>query len=202
MKSLLLLTASLTLNIVNGQDQKAREAVDAKLPYSEIPAHAERYTAGTVASRLIDGLGFRFYWATDGLRNEDLAFRPDQDSRSTLEIIEHIYEMSVMIRNAVTETLNTPDQSPPIPFHAMRKQTLENFKAASDILKKSNDDDLMNYTLKFKQGEKLIEYPFWNHINGPLSDCLWHTGQIVSFRRLSGNPFSSKVNLLQGTTTK
>jgi hypothetical protein len=84
----------------------------------------------------------------------------------------------------------------------MRKKTLENFKVASDILKNSADEELIKYTLKFKQQEKLIEYPFWNQINGPISDCLWHTGQIVSFRRLSGNPFSEKVNLLSGTLTK
>ncbi|MCE2732868.1 MAG: hypothetical protein LW821_05825 [Flammeovirgaceae bacterium] len=202
MKSILLLTAILTINSVKGQDQKNKEPLDNKLPYSEIPANPENYTAGNVASRLIDGLGFRFYWATAGLRDEDLTYKPDKDTRSTIETIEHIYEMSVMIRNAATETINTSDQSPRLPFNEMRKKTLENFKLASNILKKSSDDDLTKYTLKFKQGEILIEYPFWNHINGPISDCLWHTGQIVSFRRLSGNPFSEKVNLLSGTIIK
>jgi hypothetical protein len=200
MKSILLLTAIVIFNLVNGQDQKPKEILD--LPYAEIPAAAEKYSAGTVASRLIDGLGFRFYWATDGLRDEDLVFKPDKEARSTLETIEHVYEMSVMIRNAATETLNTAGQSPQLPFKEMRRKTLENLKVASDILKKSSDADLTRYTLKFKQGEKLIEYPFWNHINGPVSDCLWHTGQIVTFRRLSGNPFSEKVNLLSGTVIK
>lgn len=202
MKLILLLTAISTLNLVNGQDQKFKEALDNKLPYSEIPANAEKYTAGNVASRLIDGLGFRFYWATFGLRDEDLIYKPDKETRSTIETIEHIHEMSVMIKNAATETINTSDQSPRFTFNEMRKKTLENFKVVSDILKKSSDEDLTKYTLKFKQGDKLIEYPFWNNINGPVSDCLWHTGQVVSFRRLSGNPFSDKVNLLSGTITK
>ena len=202
MKLILLLTATLTLNLVKGQDQKLKEALDNKLPYSEIPTNADKYTAGNVASRLIDGLGFRFYWATDGLRDEDLIFKPNKETRSTIETIEHIYEMSLMISNAATETINTFDHSPRLSFNEMRKKTLENFKVASDILKKSSDDDLTRYTLKFKQGEKLIEYPFWNHINGPISDCLWHTGQVVSFRRLSGNPFSDKVDLLSGTIIK
>jgi hypothetical protein len=107
-----------------------------------------------------------------------------------------------MIKNAVTQTVNTPYQSPRLPFNEIRKITLENFKVASSILRSSSDEDLTLYTLKFKQGGKLIEYPFWNHINGPISDCLWHTGQVVSFRRLSGNPISDKVNLLSGTITK
>ena len=202
MKLILLLTATLTINLVKGQDQKIKEALNNKLPYAEIPASSEKYTAGNVASRLIDGLGFRFYWATDGLRDDDLTYKPGKETRSTIETIEHIYEMSVMIRNAATETINTSDQSPRLPFNEMRKKTLENFKVASDILKKSSDHDLTKYTLKFKEGEKLIEYPFWNHINGPISDCLWHIGQIVSFRRLSGNPFSDKVDLLSGTIIK
>ncbi len=202
MKLILLLAATLIVNLVNGQNKPIKEALDGKLPYSEIPAIAEKYTAGNVVSRLIDGLGFRFYWATDGLRDEDLTFKPDKETRSTLETIEHIYEMSVLIKNATTQTVNTPDQSPRIPFNEMQKVTLENFNVASTILRRSSDEDLNRYTLKFKQGEKLIEYPFWNHINGPISDCLWHTGQVVSFRRLSGNPFSDKVNLLSGTIIK
>ena len=202
MKLILLLAATLTINLVSGQDKKIKETLDDTLPYSEIPASAEKYTAGNVASRLIDGLGFRFYWATDGLRDEDLIFKPDKETRSTIETIEHIYEMSVMIKNAATQTINTSDQSPRLPFHEMRKKTLENLKVASNILRSSSDEDLTRYTLKFKQGEKLIEYPLWNHINGPISDCLWHTGQVVSFRRLSGNPFSDKVNLLSGTIIK
>jgi len=202
MKLIILLAALLIINLVNGQNKPINEALDGKLPYSEIPAIAEKYTAGNVASRLVDGLGFRFHWATDGLRDEDLTFKPTKETRSTLETIEHIYEMSVMIKNAVTQTVNTPYQSPRLPFNEIRKITLENFKVASSILRSSSDEDLTLYTLKFKQGGKLIEYPFWNHINGPISDCLWHTGQVVSFRRLSGNPISDKVNLLSGTITK
>src|SRR5882724_2026265 len=122
MKLILLLTATLTLNLVKGQDQKLKEALDNKLPYSEIPTNADKYTAGNVASRLIDGLGFRFYWATDGLRDEDLIFKPNKETRSTIETIEHIYEMSLMISNAATETINTFDHSPRLSFNEMRKK--------------------------------------------------------------------------------
>ncbi len=199
---MLLLVTTLIVNWVSGQDQTVKAHLDNQLPYSEIPASAEKYTAGNVASRLIDGLAFRFFWATDGLRDEDLTFKPDPETRSTIETIEHIYEMSVMIKNATTQTVNTSDQSPLLPFNEMRKITLKNFQTASEKLRHSTDEELALYTLKFKRGGQLVELPFWNHINGPISDCLWHTGQIVSFRRLSGNPFSDKVNLLSGTSGK
>ncbi len=34
--------------------------------------------------------------------------------------------------------------------------------------------------------------------SGPIADALWHTGQIVSFRRSSGNPIPKGVNMLTG----
>ena len=43
-----------------------------KLPYYEIPDYPETYTAGSVAARMLDGLGFRYYWATEGLNEDDL----------------------------------------------------------------------------------------------------------------------------------
>lgn len=193
MKAILFIMISTTVSAM---------AQEAKIPFSEIQISAEKYTAGTVASRFIEGLGFRFYWATEGLRPDDLAFKPGEESRSTLETITHIYEMSVVIKNATTETTNAADQSPSLPFDEMREKTLANFKTASEILRQCSDADLTRYTLKFKQADKMIEYPFWNNINGPIEDCIWHTGQIVSFRRLSGNPISDKINFLLGTGSK
>ena len=38
----------------------------------------------------------------------------------------------------------------------------------------------------------------WNQINGPIADALWHCGQVVSFRRASGNPYNSKASLFTG----
>jgi len=55
-------------------------AQDKSLPYYEIPSYPETYTAATVAARLIDGVGFRYYWATEGLRPEDLSHRPSKDN--------------------------------------------------------------------------------------------------------------------------
>ena len=37
------------------------------LPYYQIPDYPSSYNAATVAARTIDGLGFRYYWATEGL---------------------------------------------------------------------------------------------------------------------------------------
>jgi len=74
-----------------------------------------------------------------------------------------------------------------------RKQTLINLKTAADILRVS--DDISQFKILF--GER--EIPFWNNVNGPISDAIWHCGQIASFRRNSGNPINPNVNHFMGT---
>lgn len=174
-------------------------AQDNTLPYYEIEDASPDYSAGAVASRIIDGLGFRFHWATEGLRLQDLSYKPGDDARTTEETIAHIYEMSILIVNSTTKTVNTGDKAPPkVSFDVMRERTLTNLKRASDILRKASAEDLASFKMMFKRGERYAEYPFWNQLNGPIADCLWHVGQIVSFRRASGNPFTEKVSVFTG----
>ncbi|MFI1770784.1 hypothetical protein [Thalassobellus citreus] len=165
----------------------AQNAQNKELPYYEIPDYSEIYTANTVAASMIDGLGFRFYWATEGLLDKDLEYKPSETGRSSSEIIEHIYGLSKFIRNSVLSD-NKDTNTSELNFEAMRKQTLLNLKAVSDILRNIKDP--------FKLDE--TEVPFWNIINGPISDALWHCGQVVMLRRASGNPFNSKVSVFQG----
>lgn len=173
----------------------AQESGDV-LPYYEIPDPPETYTAGTVAARMIDGLGFRYYWATEGLRDEDLAFRPNEEARTTAETIDHIYGLSKTIVNAALEQPNIRGEEEEMTFAEKRKKTLENLKTAAEILRVATD--LNKYNIVFQRGDQTNEYPFWNHINGPIADALWHCGQVVSFRRSSGNPFNSKASVFSG----
>ena len=169
------------------------------LPYAEIPDYPAQYTPESVIARLIDGIGFRFYWATEGLRPEDLAFRPTKESRTSEETIDHIMGLSTVVLNAVRNEVNTRsgEETSPLTFDTKRQKTLNNLKMASDILK-SGKQKLEDSKMVFKNGDKSTEYPFWNEINGPISDALWHIGQVVTFRRSSGNPFNSKVSVLSG----
>jgi hypothetical protein len=157
------------------------------LPYYEIPEYLEGYSANSVAARMIDGLGFRYYWATDGLRDEDLNYRLNESSRSSSETIEHIYGLSKFIRNSVL-TNNKDANTLELSFSEKRKQTLMNFKAVSDVLRRTETAFQLENT----------EVPFWNIINGPIADALWHCGQVVMLRRASGNPFNAKVNVFKG----
>ncbi|MGB6269524.1 MAG: hypothetical protein WBF67_11005 [Olleya sp.] len=69
------------------------------LPYYELPEASETFTAGTVAARQVDALGFRFYHATDGLTEKDLAYKPTDSVRTTQETIDHIYDLSKIVLN-------------------------------------------------------------------------------------------------------
>lgn len=169
------------------------------LPYRQIPEYPESYTAENVVARMIDGLGFRYYWATEGLRDEDLKFRPTDEARTSFETIEHILGLSSVILNSIIHEPNirSSEEGQSLSFEETRKTTLENLQKASDLLK-SGEVKLEECKIIFKNGENTSEHPFWNQLNGPIGDALWHTGQVVSFRRSSGNPFNSKVSVFSG----
>lgn len=168
-----------------------------KLPYYEIPEYPSEYNECTVVARMIDGLGFRYFWATEGLREEDLAFKPSEEGRTTGETVDHIYGLTKTIINSALKKPNVPSEEPEMTFSEKRAKTLNLLKQAADIFRKSND--LSEFTMVFQRGENTTEYPFWNQINGPIADALWHCGQVVTHRRTSGNPFNSKASVLTGT---
>ena len=172
----------------------------AALPYETIPEYPESYTATNVTSRMIDGLGFRYRWATEDLREEDLAYKPDSTARTSLATMDHILGLSNSILNAVSKKPNVrPSEQEELSWEAMRLKTLNNFKTSSDILRASSDKDLEDYKIIFQRGDKSSEFPFWHQYNGFIADALWHVGQVVSFRRASGNPIDSRVNVFSGT---
>ena len=166
------------------------------LPYYEIPEAPESYTAASVAARMIDGLGFRYYWATDSLREVDLNYKPSDDGRTTGETVDHLFRLSRTIYNTVHGIPNQKVEDEEMTFDEKRKQTLEMLFATSNTLRAN--PDLNDLNIIFLQGEDRSEFPFWNLINGPIEDALWHCGQIVSFRRSSGNPYNSKASLFTG----
>ncbi len=83
-----------------------------------------------------------------------------------------------------------------LPFQEKRRRTLENIKTASELFRVS--EDLGEHKVIFIRKNGKVEFPFWNHLNGPIEDAVWHAGQIVMMRRSAGNPFNSKVSVFTG----
>ncbi|MBK8611039.1 MAG: hypothetical protein IPL84_14135 [Chitinophagaceae bacterium] len=166
--------------------------------YYQIPDTPAVYTPETVAARMVDGLGFRYFWATSGLTDEDLLFKPGDSARTTFETLEHIHGLTQVLLNAVSGTsTKSGGDTKKLSFSEMRAQTLKNIESASKILKKPQAK-LADFDMVFEGANGKTRYPFWNLINGPVSDALWHVGQVVSFRRSSGNPLPKGVNVLAG----
>ncbi|MBO0341896.1 DinB family protein [Flagellimonas profundi] len=177
------------------------QAQEMELPYKEIPDYPSDYSSGNLISRMIDGLGYRYYWATEGLTEKDLAYRPSESGRSTLETLEHIYSMSNNILLAPdAKPYIRPENPTPYSFEELRAKTLENLKAASSKVLGKSPEEVESFKVVFKQGDQTSEFPYWNMINGMISDCIQHTGQIVLMRRASGNPQNPKVNVFLGKT--
>ena len=171
------------------------------LPYAEIPAYPESFTASNVAARSVDGLGFRYYWATEGLSEQELEHRPGETGRNSLETMAHIYVLVKVIENAVTgkPTSAAQGDTPPEGYDALRSSTLHTIASISQILKSMDDADLEKAEVIFQRGETRNAYPFWHILNGPLADATWHVGQIVLLRRAAGNPINGNLSFFSGT---
>lgn len=170
---------------------------NSNLPYYEIPEYSGEYNQYTVAARMVDGLGFRYYWATEGLHEEDMSYQPAEDVRNIRQTLDHIYGLSKTIVNAPQSKLNinSPEE---LTFEEVRERTLENIQLASRLLKEGKGDEMEEYAIIFGSEGNRTEYPFWNMINGPIADAIYHTGQVVAFRRAAGNPIPSGVRMLTG----
>ena len=165
--------------------------------YYEIPEAPDMYSAATDSARMIDGLGFRYYWASKDLRPEDLTYDPGNGGQNCTEVLEHILGLSrFILRTVKKEVHDNTRVYPDLTWEEQREATLKNLKEASDILREMGD--VSDSKIIFKRGEKTSEFPFWNLLNGPLSDAIYHTGQITSFRRSAGNPINPNISLLRG----
>lgn len=176
---------------------QSQNTMNDSLPYATIPEAPQQYTPGTVVSRMIDGLGFRFYWATEGLTDVELDYAPGNDGRTIRQTLEHLHGLSQVIANS---SKKQPTQRsgtfPQLSFKERRKATLQNFKMASERF--AQTEDLEEHPVVFKRAEGESEFPFWNTINGPIEDAVWHAGQIVLLRRSAGKPINPKVNVFLG----
>ena len=172
------------------------QAQDKNLPYYEIPDYPENYNACTVVARMIDGLGFRYYWATEGLTENDLDYKPSESGRSADETMDHILGLSNFIFKTALKQPITAQEQVELSFEEKRAKTLNNLKTAADIMR--NSSDLSLFKIQISRGGNTSEFPFWNNINGPIADAIWHCGQLVVLRRASGNPFNSKASVFTG----
>ena len=171
------------------------------LPFFEISSEKNHYTSANIIYRLIEGVGYRYYWASKDLKKKDLDYKPSSSSISSYETLEHIYILSETIMNsALNKVNNRPTEKTPKSYNELREGTLMNLQKFNDIILSKNEDDLKRIKIIFNRGGREASFPFWNLLNGQIADMIYHTGQIVSFRRTTGNPIQKGVNVFLGKT--
>ena len=147
--------------------------------YHTLPPAPDDITAANIIARIVTGIGFRFYWATDGLTEQIYRFEPGQGARSIEETLDHIWELL----NWIYRTIN-PQGKPKLEEAVLlREAILELIATLEDAFSKMERDELVRL--------KLLKEPFWPVLNGPLSDVLTHIGQITMLRRLAGSPVAA-----------
>ena len=164
-----------------------------ELPFEDISKTPTELTATNTLLRVVEGLAFRYRWATENLSEEDIKFRPHSTSMSIEEVNSHIFDLvDSTFRVFGGEKLNKDSLTS---FPQIRKKSLLVLEDLSERLKKMSDEDLLE--IEKKTSRKL---PFWYWINGPLADALTHVGQITSWRRIACNPQLKRLNVFIGTS--
>ena len=166
-----------------------------KLKFEDISKTPTELTATNILLRVVEGLGFRYRWATENLSEDNIKFRPHPTSMNIEELNAHIFDLiNSTFRVFGGEKQNIDSLNS---FQQIRKKSLFILEDLSERLKKMRDEDLVK--MEKNTSRKL---PFWYWVNGPLSDALTHVGQITSWRRIAGNPQLKGVNVFIGTSDK
>lgn len=168
---------------------------------NEIPVAPETAISGNIIARMVQGLGYRYFWASKDLRPEDLSYRPSKEASSTFETLEHINGLAQIVRNSATSSPSIrPVNNPPKDYIVLREKTLEYLEQANTLFLDKTEEEVAQMQVIFQRGTEQYNYSIWNMLNGPLADAIYHTGQVVSFRRTTGNPIQKGVNVFIGKT--
>ncbi len=167
----------------------------AQLPYTTLPPAPETVTATAVLSRLVDGLSFRYRWATEGLDDADLTYRPCAEGQSLGEVLAHVHVLGSWVAASLgaagqpkgpTYGEVMEQQPAPSALQPLRRSTLDAFARVRETLAALGDEGLPTVTLTGSL--KAEPEAFWSMINGPLADALTHVGQVAVWRRAVGKP--------------
>jgi hypothetical protein len=113
-----------------------------ELPYFRIPETPKNMTATTVLIRLLDGLGFRYRWATEGLRAEDMEFQPCSTSMKLWELLAHIHMLLTVSEEFITG--KAVEKVTPVSLDERRKKTLDTVVRIREALLELDDEYLEN----------------------------------------------------------
>ncbi|WP_166962366.1 hypothetical protein [Yeosuana marina] len=144
---------------------------EAQLPYSKTVKYNKK-SEGKVIAKMLDDLGYKYYWVTDSLMNDELNSNFHTGKLPRL-LLKDVYVISENIINSIS---NKQKQSKlkkvNISFNEIRKNTLLNLKEASNIL--------------INNKEALL-FLNWNDFLSSIAYAHAYCDQIILFRNAHGN---------------
>ena len=63
------------------------------MPFEDISKTPKDLTATNTILRMVEGLAFRYRWATENLSEENIKFKPHPTSMSIEEVNAHIFDL-------------------------------------------------------------------------------------------------------------
>ncbi len=141
---------------------------EANLPFREVTHYPADVTPQAIIVRLLDGLGFRFHWATKTLREEDYAFSPGAGCKTIGQLVDHIWGLM----NWIIIHGHLPQEPRPAAYPARRVHVLALMQRLREHFADLDAADLASVQIENK--------PFWHLINGPLADVLYRPDQLLS----------------------
>jgi len=153
-----------------------------EVPYKEKPEYSSKKVSfGLIMAKKVDELGYKYYWATDSLLNDELrkSFHSSNLPRLLLDGLSLMSEY--MIKSVSHEKMDSILKPEGMSFDDLKKNTLFNLAKVSNLLiNNQNVLGSINFNL------------FTNSIAIANSYC----DQIILFRENIGKPFKLKNNLL------
>lgn len=162
--------------------------------FKDITAYPASYSGATAMLRLLDGIGFRYYWGTEGLTKSDMSLQHCDDGRTIYQTLDHVRYMATFTANVLAgKPTSFPEQPSGLSFAEIRSETLDKLGQIRTHWAATTDQDLGVKKVTGTVNGDAFEAPIWHLFNGPLLDLGHHIGQIWMIRRLNGNPIDSNV---------
>lgn len=155
------------------------------VPYRSVTEYPDRVDGPAVLARLLDGVGHRLYWATEGLTDADYAYKPCEGANTIGGILRHVWGLVNWMCEHILDGSYKAHR--PGTFTEQRDAALVLCKKLRDHVISLSDDELSRIVIQ--------DHPFWHMINGPVADALTHIGQISYLRRAAGNPNPGKASV-------
>lgn len=153
-----------------------------QLPYHIKPNYPKKMTTGIVMARMIDELGYKYYWATDSLLNDELSHSFHSSNLPRL-LLRGVYQMSENIITYTSENSIKPELNPEeMSFEDLRKNTLFNLKEVSHIL------------INNRGASRFLN---WNPFIKSVAYFDTYCDQIILFRENIGKPFNLKDDFIE-----